>query len=304
VRQTVVRWANRNNRRIKTFLLQHRPPLISWFYFRLLSLMDEWLGRGSLTPLERVGNMLWKQDYFRYCASAPRFMVETDAPVAVSSADHLHPRGTVHDNSVNRGFNLRVYDLFRPKVPILFMDLGCAGGGLVRSFLQDGHLALGLEGSDISARLRSGEWETIPFHLFTCDITRPFQVRLDGQVAEFDVITSWEVLEHIPEEALPVLIDSIYRHLRPGGYFIGSVDLLPDGNPLTGANYHLTLKPAGWWQDQFRSRGLVEAKGHPFTTEDMVRGNGLSLKDWSPEDGDGIHLVLQKAAAPAPGARS
>ena len=109
------------------------------------------------------------------------------------------------------------------------------------------------------------------------------------------MITSWEVLEHIPEGALPALIDSIFQHLKPGGYFIGSVDLLRDGNPLTGADYHLTLRPACWWEEQFRSRGLVKAKDHAFTTEDMVRGNGLSLKDWSPDDGGGIHLVLQKA---------
>lgn len=38
----------------------------------------------------------------------------------------------------------------------------------------------------------------------------------------------------------------------------------------------------------------------PVTThEEMARGKGLSLKDWSPEDGGGIHLVLQKTAAQA-----
>ena len=299
MKKTFIRWMTRNHRRIKTHLLNHRLPVATWAYFRLLSLMDGLLGRGQLTPLERLGNMLWKQNYFRHCETAPRFLVETQHPVAVTSADHLHPRGTVHDNSLNRRFNLKVYDVFCHQIPISLMDLGCAGGGLVRSFLEDGHLAIGLEGSDISQRTRSGEWDTIPFHLFTCDITQPFQVSLDGHPAEFDVIMSWEVLEHIPEEALPTLIDSISRHLKWNGYFIGSVDLLPDGNPLTGANYHTTLKPATWWEEQFRSQGMVKAERHPFTTEDMVRGNGLSLKDWSPEDGGGIHLVLRKSVAQA-----
>jgi len=285
----------RHYRKIKTALLIHQPPLITGLFFRCAAWMDGALSQRRLTPLQKTGNMLWKQRYYdSFAAGRPRFAVETAHPVAAASADHLHPRGTAVDNSVNPRFNLRVYGLLATQEKISLMDLGCAGGGLVRSFLEDGHIAIGIEGSDLSRRERSGEWDTIPFHLFTCDLTKPFQVKLDGRPFQFDVITAWEVLEHIPDAALTCMIQSIHSHLRTGGYFIGSVDLLPDGNPLTGACYHRTLQPAEWWAERFRAQGLVKVEKHPFRTEDMVRGNGLSLKDWHPADGGGIHLVLRK----------
>ena len=295
MKSATIRFVKRVHRKVKTTLLTHKPPVITGLFFRSLSLMDKLLSQRKLTPAEMRENMLWKQDYLAsYDRGRDRFTVETAYPVAVGSADHLHPRGTVFDSSVNYRFNLKVREFLRPQEKISLMDLGCAGGGLVRSFLRDGHAAIGLEGSDASKRMRSGEWDTIPFNLFTCDITKPFQVSLAGRPFQFDVITAWDVLEHIPEAALTGLVGSISLHLRPGGYFIGSVDLLPDGNPLTGAVYHLTLKPAGWWEQLFCERGFVKVENHPFTTQDMVRGHGMSLKDWCPEDGGGMHLVLQK----------
>ncbi len=295
MKNAIIRLIERSYRRTKVALLTRKPPVITEVFFRSQSILDRFLSRRA-TPRNRKSNILWVQDYLdSYANGRPCFNIETDHPVALGSADHLHPRGAISDNSVNYRFNLKVYELLRGHETISLMDLGCAGGGLVRSFLQDGHTAIGLEGSDAPKRMQTGEWGTIPFNLYTCDITRPFRVTLGGQPFQFDVITAWEVLEHIPETSVAGLIDSISLHLRPGGYFIGSVDLLPDGNPLTGAVYHLTLKPASWWEQRFREKQLVKVQPCPFAPEDMVRGNGLSLKDWSPDDSSGIHLVLQKA---------
>ena len=92
------------------------------------------------------------------------------------------------------------------------------------------------------------------------------------------------------------MIDSIRKHLKDGGYFIGSVDMLPDGNPLTGTVYHQTLQSSAWWEKRFCDRGFTKVVDHPFSPSDMVRGNGMSLKDWHPGDGGGFHLVLQKTS--------
>ncbi len=136
--------------------------------------------------------------------------------------------------------------------------MGCAGGGLVRSFLADGYTAIGLEGSDAPGRLRSGEWDTIPYHLFSCDITEPFEVRdAAGDSVKFDIVTAWEVLEHIPEEKLAGLITNVRRHLNPCGIFVGSVDLFAEGNPVRGAVYHVTLKPKSWWLDRWAEHGFT-----------------------------------------------
>ena len=108
---------------------------------------------------------------------------------------------------------------------IRLLDLGCAGGGLVRSLLSDGCFSLGVEGSDVSRRYKMAEWATCPWHLLTADITQPFTIvdNADRPVL-FNVVTAWEVLEHIPEAGIPVLIENVLRHLGDGGgFFIASV---------------------------------------------------------------------------------
>lgn len=299
LRIATTRRANRLYRSIKAHLLVHRTPVFTWLFYRLSAWLDRGLSGRKQTDAERLTNVLWKQAYFADWnrRASDRVRVITDHTVAYSSDDHRFPRGTVFDNSTSFRFNSKLYELLGRREGLHFLDLGCAGGGLVRSYLEDGHLAVGLEGSDTSKRFRSGEWETITFHLFTCDITKPFQVvQSNGSQVQFDAVTAWEVFEHIGERDLGGLIDRIAAHVRPGGYFIGSIDLLPDGNPLTGAVYHKTLRPADWWEAQFIERGFRIVHDHGFAPEDMVRGHGLSLKDWHPADGRGMHLVAQRLA--------
>lgn len=91
----------------------------------------------------------------------------------------------------------------------------------MKDCLDDGCLAVGLEGSDFSKRYRRAEWATIPDFLFTCDITGDFDVLLEtdgrSQLIQFDVVTSWEVIEHIAEQDLPVVTANVRKHLSPNG---------------------------------------------------------------------------------------
>lgn len=288
-------------RKAKTYFLTEKPPLLTDLFFRAVGMLDRVLSGRKIDPANEAAIPLWKLEYHQYYAKHPeeRWSLDTEFPVAYASDDHKHPRGTAFDNSSNPRFNAGVYRLLGFPEQLRMMDLGCAGGALVKSFLADGHQAIGVEGSDLSRRLRSGEWDTIPFHLFTGDITKPFTVRdTVGNPVQFDVITAWEVLEHIPAAILSGLLRNIFNHLKPGGRFFCSIDLLPDGNPLTGAIYHQTLESPSWWVAQFEKEGFVQDENHGLITEDMVRGNGLSLKDWRPEDGGGTHLVMQKPATP------
>jgi SAM-dependent methyltransferase len=287
-------------RKMKVSLLRAECPLAAkpFFYFlegfnRLLS------GRRRRTGLQRLEDVAWKMAYWQRFGTSPLFSVGTSAPVAVNSDDHKWPRGAIYDSSQNRGFNVKVRGLFPAGAEIRLLDLGCAGGGLVRSFLEDGCLAVGVEGSDIPRMFRLAEWDNCPHHLLTGDLTHPFSIQdRQGTPMAFNLVTAWEVLEHIPAESVPVLVRNISSHLSPGGFFIGSVDTAPDGNPLTGAVYHRTLRPKDWWIEQFVRAGFVEVADHPFDVEDYVRGNGLSLKDWDPRDGEGFHLVLQFQGVP------
>lgn len=278
-------------RKSKKHYLSHPVRFDTFLFFGLVDLADK-----IMSPRQRESQSVWKQLYFVRYGTKPLYSVDTDKPVASDSHDHKWPRGTIADNSINPRFNLKLYDYFDYRNDLRVLDLGCSGGGFVRSFLEDGFIAIGLEGSDESKKLRSAEWDTCPHHLFTCDITSSFRVRdLNGSQVKFHCITQWEVLEHIPEESLDILFENIRSHLTDDGIFVASIDMAQDGNPITGATYHVTLKPREWWLSKFSDAGLIPVLSHNFETTDYVRGHGMGLKDWDPADGEGFHVVLKKA---------
>ena len=253
--------------------------------------------------------------------------VVTDHPIALTSNDHLYPRGTKIDNSGNWAFNARVRDLFgRASV----LDLGCAGGVMVHSLLQQGHLAVGIEGSDYSQKHKRAQWKYLDGkYLFTADITKPFAVLEDAVFSrssetlskrlDFDVITMWEVIEHIKEDDLPQLFDNILLHLAPGGVVIMSVCPNPDrayddnqeinvdwkkheGDPFAileyfkrkgggpGAkliDYHMCCHDQPWWEAKM-------AKLRWFNNQGLVR----QFKDCMVRGGDNapgsFHMVLER----------
>ncbi len=206
------------------------------------------------------------------------FRVLTDHPVAHWSVDHQDPGGTANDNSRNRDFNRKLYRLFPGATrPLRITDWGCSGGGFVRDCLDDGHHAFGLEGSDYSLVRRRAEWGTIPQSLACCDITEPFRIlRLlydngpDEETvwdnAAFDVITLWEVIEHLPEPRLPQFSTNLANHLAPGGMVIGSISTVEGG-------HHPTVQPREWWMDFWASQGWANDDGLvQYFGDDWVRG--------------------------------
>jgi predicted TPR repeat methyltransferase len=157
-----------------------------------------------------------------------------------------------------------------------------------------GHQSYGVEGSDYSFLEQRAEWRTIPANLFTADITNPFTMLRDGQAMKFDVITAWEVLEHIPEDMIDGLLDNIVRHLAKNGLFVASIATHEDKDPVTGAVWHVTIKPFEWWRARFEAKGLTLAE-NLFSRRDYVRGSGNPrASDWdasvNPEMG--FHIVL------------
>ena len=152
--------------------------------------------------------------------------LKTDHPIAYESPDHIVPWGTQNDNSTNKKFVLHmagVVDRTGAPQPRGFLDLGCSGGQLVKDFKDLGWVAVGLEGSDYSLKHQRANWPALAGKsLFTCDITKPFELTVSGQAAQFDLITAWEVLEHIHPNDLDALFGNLRRYLRRGGYFIAS----------------------------------------------------------------------------------
>lgn len=218
--------------------------------------------------------------------------VVTEHPIATGSADHQVPRGAVNDNTRHPRFVQRVEDVLGRNLSVL--DLGCAGGGLVLDFLIAGHDAIGIEGSDAPKRRALGEWLNMPDRLFTADITKPFKIVDDTDSPKrFDLVTAWEVMEHIGIEQIKGLFENVRKHLRLGGLFVVSIATFEDADPESGAVFHVTVKPRQWWEELFVAEGFHLLDGM-FDTADFPRGSGNpTAHDWNARANPelGFHLV-------------
>ncbi len=188
------------------------------------------------------------------------FQVETNFRVAFESPDHLAPKGTASNNSTNKKFVLHMDEYLRRELKagpntLNFLDLGCSGGQLVADFMKLKWRGVGLEGSDYSLKFKRANWATLAnINLFTCDITKPYQVTLDGRPAQFHLITAWEVMEHLATPDLDQVFTQIRKHLAPGGYFVASTTETSD------INEGLELHQTQWTNPQWRE---YVAKTHP-----------------------------------------
>jgi 2-polyprenyl-3-methyl-5-hydroxy-6-metoxy-1,4-benzoquinol methylase len=176
--------------------------------------------------------------------------LETQHPIAFESPDHLNPWGTGRDNSTNKKFvavmAARIAAEF-PNQRLGALDLGCSGGQLVKDFVDLGWYAAGLEGSDFSLKHGRANWPALGGKkLFTCDVTKPFQVFDGPKPAQFHLVTMWEVLEHISTPDLPQLFRNITHHLAQGGYFIASTTSRPDIHD--GVDLHQTKWSNAEWK--------------------------------------------------------
>lgn len=197
----------------------------------------------------------------------------TDYSIAYQSYDYLVPHGTIRDNTRFPRFVEKCEKLLKEK-ELSFLDLGCSGGGMVLEAALKGHFSMGLEGSDISKIQQRAEWRLLGENLQTCDITKPFQI-LDvesNSTYKFNVISAWEVLEHIAESDLPQLFRNIKSHLSTEGRFVASIANYDDIDPDTGVNWHVTLHDNAWWKNRIESFGF-EICENEFSAYDMARGS-------------------------------
>lgn len=76
---------------------------------------------------------------------------------------------------------------------------------------------------------------------------------LSGVPSKADVITSFDVLEHLKEEDVSRTVSAWHAKLKPGGTLfmtistVGAVHKAPEGVD----NLHMTVRPSSWWKDQF-----------------------------------------------------
>jgi 2-polyprenyl-3-methyl-5-hydroxy-6-metoxy-1,4-benzoquinol methylase len=135
--------------------------------------------------------------------------------------------------------------------PLSVLDLGCGSGCSVADYLRKGIDAIGLEGCDFYKQRQINEWAVRSDNLFTADISKPFQIYKDDIPHKFSFATSWDVLEHIPAEGLPTVLQNIKQH---SNWLLCSINWLEGPYHMANAG---GSKPLVWWEDLFTTAGFV-----------------------------------------------
>lgn len=222
-----------------------------------------------------------------------KIILKTDHPVAYDSPDHIFPWGTKNDNSTSKEFVDEVLEFCKINYnidKINFMDLGCSGGQLAVDFYERGHISVGLEGSDYSVKHQRANWPK--YHnkvLFTCDITKPYSLYEESENRiKFNVITAWEVIEHIRPEDLNSFFTYISNNLENGGIFVGSISTNEEVFEVDQERIilHQTVMSRYKWESELLRNILKDTNltlyQYPF--QHVVRG-----------DQGSFHILLQKS---------
>ena len=198
--------------------------------------------------------------------------VITDHPVATDSPDHIFPWGTARDNTSDLGFILEIEYFFGGK-KIKTLDVGCSGGQLTIDFNSRGHTAIGIEGSDYSLKTARANWipEYYNKFLFTCDATKPYSVT-DGEnndLMRFDLITSWEVLEHIHKDDFDTFFGNMVKHMHKDSIFCASISPKPD--IVEGHILHQSVYSEDVWKNFILTK-YFDIYDYPFQNKVRLGG--------------------------------
>ena len=204
--------------------------------------------------------------------------IVTDHPIAVDSNDHMRPHGAIHDFSDATEFCEYVLDLWPEKKWLL--DLGTGSGTVVKTAIEAGMInAFGIEGSDAPRKQGLGAWPELgDERLFNADLRYPFEIRPDHDtmdwIYEFDIITAWDVMEHMTEDTIDRVMENIRRHSKVGTFVMATIQFDNHNNEL----YHHLLKPREWWIKKFEEFGFKDKGPSPMLS--MVRGVPKQCQFW------------------------
>ena len=176
--------------------------------------------------------------------------------------------------------------------PLRVLDIGCAGGGFVRSLIDDGHFAVGLEGSDLSAPEPDGRVvhnsPSICLHVILRSrfsltdraTNRALAVRRDHGVGSDGAHSRGRPGRHVREPRPPP---------GPGGLSLVFDRHLPRLGPSDRHGLARDGQAAVMvGRSVRRARASRSRNRHPFGKDDWLRGSGECRGDWHPRTTDGL----------------
>lgn len=236
-----------------------------------------------------INFLMLKQDYNDWTYTLPKYKtykfennnmnieIISNNRLAYDSPDHIEPHGTKNDNYTNLDLIKELESEFGHG-GIKLLDVGCSGGQFVIDVYNNGNIAVGIEGSDYSLNNKRANWKDYSNKLlFTCDATKPYEILNNGERLYFNVITAWEVIEHIKYEDLPLFFQYIEDNLEPGGIFIGSVSTHEDVK--NGVRLHQSVFTKEEWDSSVWEHALknTSLKVNIYPYKNHVRGGSMSF---------------------------
>lgn len=121
--------------------------------------------------------------------------------------------------------------------PRFVVDFGCGGNEFVKELRRMGVDGLGVDFANENA-----------------DALKPMHdTKLQTGIA--DVVTSFDALEHLLPDDVPLALAEMRRVGRANGRFVVSVSTVASKITVGGENLHQTIRPRAWWINAIRAAG-------------------------------------------------
>jgi|TARA_B100000287_G_scaffold432880_2_gene493231 SAM-dependent methyltransferase len=108
----------------------------------------------------------------------------------------------------------------------------------------------------------------------------------------FEIITSFDCMEHIAEEEIEQVINELHR--VSSRHIFLQIDLADHGTKIDGETLHVTLKEREWWNEMIQKKFKIEithefyTSNHPGTTSNI---NGKAAARMIHKSTEDLHVV-------------
>jgi len=250
--------------------------------------------------------------------------IKTDHKLAIDSPDFLVQQqknlklsfSAAEDNSTNKHFISKIEKFFSSKKNLTngeflidVLDLGCGGGQLIVDFSEEMFIkhAIGLDG--VAGSLGRKNWLKHKNKFFNVDLSKDFTILNEkDEIQKFDLITSWEMIEHLHPNDLNLFFKNMYKHLKDDGVFLGSIALFPDVRDAFGRHQAMrdydktteqfVLHQSVFCEEYWKNNILKDYKvcEYPFR-DDNYKCGYLAVRDHPKDekgDGGSFYLMITK----------
>lgn len=134
-------------------------------------------------------------------------------------------------------------------------DFGCGTGRAAKKFGEHGCRVIGVD------HVRAALDDENPTFKFIEACLWSYK----GRTTDFGYCT--DVMEHIPEEKVDLVLETILSHVNDTVFFNIHISTEPFGERIVGETLHVCMKPVDWWQERLEkywSDVYIEFRGNGF----------------------------------------